>query len=809
MTEPLQVGQFAIVDHEPVDRGPNAGVFTGKGPADDRAELYVVAEGTTPAGEAFAGHVISAAGQAWAGFDMSLTGAIRRVFIEAARSLGDWNAKSIAQHRVSLGVSAVARRGAQTVIAQAGPSVAFHKTSRGLIAYYPDEEHAAPIGGPTQAEPQIFRVDLQPGDRLLLVNTGALNALDDTLVEGILKLPGDQVLKNLYRRLQDQPHATVLYLSNPAAPQLARRPSGAEGGVIDATAGHALPAAKAPQDDASYQPSLFIEPQAEDAIEAVRRQLVEIRQRRAEIVARAPVMSVESLAPLRRASGDGTLARLAAERRARAAISQADVHVGFYGPAWRTAQPEPSVIDNTSSRRHRSESFSRGLARDDAPPLPSPNLDGAPLVDDLADDVRTRASTAVIGPVADVIAGANATVVSAGGALIRVRENRSGRWKGNGMLDGGHGPLLKRLPPTWLVIAIGLSLLLVAVGYVAIPRVIRDQSSVEVAQLLDDAQRSLATAKVLQNPAERRAALVEAQTLLLQAREQDASQQVADLLSDATAAIKAMDAVTAPAKVEALADLAQFGEKAVNASRIVVGEEIAYILDANSGKVIATPLNGSEKAIVYSEDKGANIARPQAMLWIDGADLGEPSLLIADTANRFWAYSPGAGLRPIPVATPAGLVVTDIATFGRDLYALDATHKVVYRFSPGAGSYVAPFKALETDDLKASRRLLVDGEIVTADEDGTIRRFSGTTSLILSEAGIDKRLVAAATPFSLGQNGDLAVLDAANDRVVILRRDGVFERQYRHKDFSQMDAFAIQDGVAYVFSGGKLRRVTW
>ena len=119
MTEPLQVGQFAIVDHEPVDRGPNAGIFHGKGPVDDRAELYIVAEGTTPAGEAFAGHIVSAVGHAWSTLDMSLTGALRRIFFEAQRNLGEWNQKSIAQHRVSIGLSCFARHGNQAIIAQA------------------------------------------------------------------------------------------------------------------------------------------------------------------------------------------------------------------------------------------------------------------------------------------------------------------------------------------------------------------------------------------------------------------------------------------------------------------------------------------------------------------------------------------------------------------------------------------------------------------------------------------------------------------------------------------------------------------
>ena len=51
------------------------------------------------------------------------------------------------------------------------------------------------------------------------------------------------------------------------------------------------------------------------------------------------------------------------------------------------------------------------------------------------------------------------------------------------------------------------------------------------------------------------------------------------------------------------------------------------------------------------------------------------------------------------------------------------------------------------------------------------------------------------------------MLDAANDRIVVLRRDGGFDRQYKHKDFAGASAFAIRDGQVYLYSGGLLRRV--
>ncbi len=186
MTEPLQVGQFAIVDHEPVDMGPNAGHFRGRGPADDRSELWVVAEGTTVAGEAHASHLLSTLGSAWGGYDLSLTGSLQRLFAEASRDLRDWNRKSIPEHRARIGMSCFARRGTQAVIAQSGPAIAYHMHAGTVRSIRPVGDSAEPMGGPKEQPPYLARVDLAPGDRLLLLTTSADTELDQELVNGIM-----------------------------------------------------------------------------------------------------------------------------------------------------------------------------------------------------------------------------------------------------------------------------------------------------------------------------------------------------------------------------------------------------------------------------------------------------------------------------------------------------------------------------------------------------------------------------------------------------------------------------------------------
>jgi hypothetical protein len=433
-----------------------------------------------------------------------------------------------------------------------------------------------------------------------------------------------------------------------------------------------------------------------------------------------------------------------------------------------------------------------------------------PLVDSLAADRRAR--TALASPtIAETIAGDATATINGGGTLVRVRGNMGGRWKGSGAF-GSRSTAQGSLPPTWLVIVIGLGILLTLVGLVTVPRLLDDQSSQHYASLIDGAQQKMNLAQVQQDAGAKRQSLTEAKGMLLEARDiQDDTPQAAQLYADITAALGVMDNIKAPAAVDALISLQQFGDKPVAVTRMAVSDDAAYVLDSGSNQVISLSYaTNGEKKVVFGEDKDQKRGRPLAIAYIDSADFGA-GLLVADASKTLWSYAPGSGLRQLSFAAPPNLTITDIAVSGRELYVLDAQASIVYHFSQTDTGYGAtPRKELDTPDLAAARRLMVDGEIITTDANGTVHRFiSGQVALTLSESGIDKRLVAPETAQAVTRDGDLAVLDSTNDRVVVLRRDGAFDRQYRHKDFRNANAFAIRNGTAYIFSDGTLRRVTW
>ncbi|WP_322796267.1 hypothetical protein [Tepidiforma sp.] len=812
MTEPLQVGQFAIVDHEPVDRGPNAGVFHGRGPADDRVELFVVAEGTTPAGEAFAGHVVSALGQALQNLDMSLTGVLRRLFAEAERVVADWNRRSIAHHRVSLGMSCLARRGTQVVLAQAGPAAAVvvHGASADVVR--PDGPFAQAIGT-GGAGPVLRRLEFGAGDRVLLLSTPAFEAVDEELLLGISRLPAEDVLPDLYQRVRHLRHQTVLLVTAPAdwRGERPRAESGREGDladpVIDATG-------QAPQEQAGglpmFQPRLFVDEEREHDVAAARRQLERIRPREG-VVAAVPQMEEAVPAPLARAAGDSglVLSRVAEERRARAQLAAAAPMLGSGGARVRGTDPGSAATQVTGPLRRnpRSESFTRKLgATESARPGPASSVSDLPLVSELAEERRAR--PAGEGPAAASVARESG-LAAGGGSLVRVRTSMGGRWRGSGTLNrtrvAGHA-----LPPAWMVILSGLVLLAVLVGVVTLPGMLQQDREGEYSTLLNGAAQKLAVAQVVTDPTERREALVQAQAMLLKAREiQEGDPQAETLFNQVAGALNEMDRVVEPAAVEVVATLDRLGDKPVAPTRMAVGPEHVYLLDANGQQVVEVDLVGGGARSVFGETKEANRGRPVAIAQLDANDRGVPALLVLDSGNRLWTWEGGA-LSALAFNAPAGLAVTDMAVRGRDLYVLDADHRAVYRWQQEPDGFPnPPLKVVDSAELANARRLFVDTDVLTVDADGTVRRFlAGGGVLRLAQAGIDRKLVAAETPQAISDS-EIAILDPAISRVVVLLRDGAFARQYRHPDFDGARAFAVRGEVAYLFSGSTLRRITW
>ena len=636
MNESLAVGQFAIIDHEPVDRAPCVGIFRGRGPAGDRPELYLLSEGTTPVGEQFAAHVISSAGQAWAASDVSLTGSLLRLFVDAEKSLRDWNSKSIDQHQVRLGLGAIVRRGGQVVLAQVGPSLAFHLKEGAVRVYGPDEDHLQPLGGDRPAEPHLRGLVVGPGDRLLLISTGALELADHDLIAAILGLPPEEALRDLYQRVRSARSISVLLLTMPVDPL----PGGAQqppeqeaefeiGGDTEAGSedefviGLDTPASGFSSEP--YQPSLFL-----IGGRRVPPGSVDPAQSKSNIRSHLPELEEDPLEPLRPVSGVSPLGP--------AGIDGTDGLLDGSAPPGPDSAREPGSERPRMTRRNprSGESFSRGLLRRDDPVVQSPrDVHTAPRVEVLAQE--RKALDRAIGATDEAFGIEAGEAIASTLPLIHERGSHGGRWRASGALSQRRSPLervrrLRALP----IAIIALAAVLVVALFV-LPGQFSESSEERYVRLVADAGEAILTAQEEEDPGVRRDLLTEAWAMLLEARDlHSEASEVVRLLEDVSVMLQKMDAVRSPVLVETVASLAEFGEAPLAVTRLAVGEAHVFLLDPTAGVVVAVALNGSERKVAYEREVETGAGAPVAITGLDTATLGREMLLI-DEANSLWS----------------------------------------------------------------------------------------------------------------------------------------------------------------------------
>ncbi len=776
LNDALQIGQFAIVAHEPQERGATIGIAEGNGTGAERCELFALAEGTTPAAHEYAGHLISQAERTWKTLNLSLTGALIAIYGEAQRSLMDWNTRSVSQHRVGLGLGCLARQGDRIVLASRGPASILHASGDTVTLHEPDDEHAEPMNGLEPGQPQLTSLSLAAGDRVLLVTTNITESLSEEALGDILGRSLPEVLPNLYRRITHLRDAAVLLVGVPEAGEEALPPPAPartlepedEGPVIggEAPAGGSAP---------DFQPSLFVESSPEaTALDLARRRLEDVDARSrvdTELTQTPPLAAAQELPPLRRAVGD-----------------------------------EGAVPPHPASRGDEGASFFRQVAhvrQAPAPPVASHHTGVAP-VSQLAADRRLQLSTTTRVPISGSLAAGPRT----GSAVVRARRSMGGGMRTGGRTETAGGGFS---PPAWLVALAAILILTGVVTWAVLPGLLESDEATRLSQLIDEAERELATANALNQPGLRRVALTRARGILLEASALAGGASLAEpLLHQAERELAALDAIVTPAQIRTFADLRGFGEAPVTARQLVVTGSHAYLLDSAGKQVISINLSTGKKATVFASREETPLA-PAAITYADVSRPGGSALLIVDEGGGLWTWSDAGWAAEIEFARPEGLTITDLYFTEGLLYVLDAPGEMVYSFAAGPSGFgLDPVAALQGPELANARRIMVDGGVfLTADADGSIRRYSGDLMLSLAQSGIDTPLLAAATPYTTGLANEIAILDASADRIVILAEDGTFARQYRHAELENLSAFTMRGGYGWVVSGEQLRRITF
>jgi hypothetical protein len=209
------VGRFCVAEGRVEEEGPWLGSLIRQRPDDDADELYILVEPAHPASVEYTSQLVDVIAQLYAKDPLSLTGALTRSLRAAHDHLRDWNRKSLREHRVGAGASCLALRGREAYLAQVGPSLAYICTADGecrrLEPATPTFE--ASLGVATEFAPLLTRIELRPGDLVLLVSTNAETAAPRDHVERVLARGADDALQELYMLLRDVPDASIVLLS--------------------------------------------------------------------------------------------------------------------------------------------------------------------------------------------------------------------------------------------------------------------------------------------------------------------------------------------------------------------------------------------------------------------------------------------------------------------------------------------------------------------------------------------------------------------------------------------------------------------
>lgn len=213
-------GHFSIFQGQVYELGPWQGSFTHPSREGDAVALYVLAEPALPGSDEFCGQLVEVVGRLFQSENLSLTGALLRSLRAAHEHLGEWNRKSLREHRVGVGASCVAVQDGLAYLAQAGPSLAYHLGGDRLRRLTPQSsEAAAPIGSDGEFFPELSRFELVPDDLLLLASPRLASLADDDLVAGILSRPSDDILPELYRLTRDLPDFSAFLLISYEVPE--------------------------------------------------------------------------------------------------------------------------------------------------------------------------------------------------------------------------------------------------------------------------------------------------------------------------------------------------------------------------------------------------------------------------------------------------------------------------------------------------------------------------------------------------------------------------------------------------------------
>jgi hypothetical protein len=753
----------------------------GKG----RLHILVELSGDTLGREELCQDLVNAIAAEYFATPGTITYDLRQALLLANAQLLRHNARTMTEHRVG-GAACVVLRDGEAFIAQAGwPMV--YLIQRERVEAFPDTtldvEDSSVLGQRQVVEVRLFRANVQPGDTILVIDGPMARQLGSTRIGQIVSGDLDRAILNLETLAPPEDCSALLIQVGAGAQAQGEREQWAFTPVEHPGAREEIAAVSAPRPGGEGGPT------REGRIRGQ-------PDRPSERGVQEPAAQERARQPTERVGLDrSTVAQTRPARTSPQRTSFEQVEV----PEYRVSTPPPRSAD--PSTRAYQPSASRA-APSAAPGAATPAEPAGP-------GIAERAS-AVFHTVGQGLRTLGERMLPDRPLPSAAERRRAATRKQR--REAGRGSRVGIA----IAIAIPLVALLIVGGY----SVYRDWSTrTQFETRLDAArlERDIALSNA-GSPPQARENWLEVIVLASGAEKiQPGTEEIQGLLAQAAAAIDRIDGVTRLASPTKLYDYAAPDSRPTH---IIVSGLDVYILDRGAGQVYHHVLNEVSSALRSPDDNQVLMRETQPIddqtlgmlvdiAWRkDGGDTQRGTLLVLDRNGLLVEFDPSWEQQKLQVLGGKDVWRNPVAleTFDANLYLLDPAANQIFKY-PDKQFGSAPLTWMQAEgDLSTAIDLGIDGSIYVTHDSGKMNKYFGGEPVEFAVREIPKPLLGANALYMDIEEVTqyVYIADASDRRIVQLKRDGAFVRQFRppaeeEAIFDQLSGLFVDERVGKLY----------
>lgn len=371
---------------------------------------------------------------------------------------------------------------------------------------------------------------------------------------------------------------------------------------------------------------------------------------------------------------------------------------------------------------------------------------------------------------------------------------------------------------TWLAGAVLIGLAIGAFWY--LPGYLSRQADARLNNILVEARESREKALATADSDSARSFLERAYRLVndaLDIRRGDGLAQ--GLKKDIENDLAKINAVFELTGTKAVANLASIKGGSTRPDAFLVAGSDLYALDRTSSRTYTYSLNAKADAsateVIRGGEQvgGSTVESLDKLLWMPPGDLRtQGALLVFDSRRNLFEYSPGQGLRLLPVRGASDWKSFQAAAgYNGSLYVLDPQGGQVWRYTPTESGYDSERRGiLSGADISDAVDMAIDGSVYILTRAGKVLKFAAGQRADFTLRGLDKPLSQATAISTAANTKYVYVMDAGNQRVVVFNKDGSFLRQLVHPAIRSLQAFWLDEAksLIYLLSEGTISSAT-